>query len=550
MHPVITELLRKRGITEPADIEEYLSPRPKMTFDPYEMKGMNDAVEIISQYLSDGKRICIYGDYDVDGITSVSLLYGFLSELTDNVTYYIPSRFSEGYGLNINAADSIIADGTDLVITVDCGCVSNLEVAHLRKNGVEVIVTDHHNVDERIPDCVVIDAKQDGETYPYRDLCGCGVAFKLAQALSRRREIPRSSYLRHLDIVGIATIADIVPLTGENRTLVKYSFDSIAKGKRPGLAKLIEEISLDRRNLSATNISFGIAPHINATGRMKHANIAVRLLTADSSTDTDEIDSLIEEIKSLNDERKSIQSKIFDDACAYIESMPDIPPFIIYDAGDAHEGVTGIVAGKLKEKYYRPVVVLTNAKNHELYKGTGRSIPGADLHAILSESIDLFTRFGGHAAACGFTLPKKNKQKLIESTDKIMKKLIRENPKIIENQLNYDMELPSEYINLKLAKELTLLEPCGKGNEYPVFLIKNVTLLSKKTIGKNGAYRSFRCVGEDGTAFKAVWFDVDRKIDYYLDEGSIVDLIAELSINKWRGTESAQCTVRQIILHK
>ncbi len=549
MHPVIKELLEKRGITEQKDIEEYLSPRPKMTFDPFELKGMRDAVTIISQYLSDGKRICIYGDYDVDGVTSVSLLYGFLSEITKNITYYIPSRFSEGYGLNIDAADKIIADGVDLVITVDCGCVSKPETTYLRKNGVEVIVTDHHNVDERIPDCVIIDAKQEGETYPYRDLCGCGVAFKLAQALQRTLDLPRSMILRHIDLVGIATIADIVPLTGENRTLVKYSFDSIAKGQRPGLAKLIEGISLDRKKLSAMNISFGIAPHINAAGRMKHANIAVKLLTADDSTDQDEIDSLISEIKSLNAERKKVQASIFDDACAQIESLDEIPPFIIYDAGDAHEGVTGIVAGKLKEKYYRPVIILSNAEDDSLYKGTGRSIPGADIHAILSRSIDLFARFGGHAAACGFSLPKKNKDKLSQSIYAVMEEIAEENPQIFENPIKYDMELSPEFINLKLAKELSIMEPFGQCNEYPIFIIKNVTVSFKKNMGKNGIYRSYGCISENGTSFNAVWFDVDKKIDYDIEKGTVVDLITELNVNSWRGRESVQCNIKQIILH-
>ena len=301
--------------------------------------------------------------------------------------YYIPSRFSEGYGLNNGAADRIFDEGAELIITVDCGCVSAAEVDHIKELGMEVIVTDHHNVDSRKPDCILLDPKQEGDDYPCSWLCGCGVAFKLAQALQRRMGLPKSSVNRLLDLACVATIGDIVPLTGENRTLVKYGFDRIARGEREGLKRLIEGIGLDRYHLSSMNVAFGIVPHLNAAGRMKDASIGVRLLTG---REEDQLNDLVEELKSLNSERKSIQERIFREACDEIRGCMQEDLFPVYDAKDAHEGVTGIVAGKLKETFYRPVIIVTDTEEPGYVKGTGRSVEGLDLHGILSGCADLF----------------------------------------------------------------------------------------------------------------------------------------------------------------
>ena len=267
LHPVLTGILKKRGCQTAEDIEEFLSPIPRKTYDPFAMKGMREAVDLVLQHIEDGKKICIYGDYDADGVTSVSLLYEFLSNLTRNVIYYIPSRFSEGYGLNLSAIDEIHRRGADLIVTVDCGCVSYREVEHIKELGMKAIVTDHHNVDGRSPDCIMLNPKQTDDTYPFSYLCGCGVAFKLTQGLQRTLKLPKNDINCLLDMVCVATIGDIVPLVDENRTLVKYGFDRIARGERPGLKMLIEGIGMDPSKLTSTNVAFGIVPHINAAGR-------------------------------------------------------------------------------------------------------------------------------------------------------------------------------------------------------------------------------------------------------------------------------------------
>ncbi len=544
LHPVLAGILRERGCRTEEDIMEFLSDRPKRTHDPFLMKGMSEAADLVSQYIREGKKICIYGDYDADGITSVSLLYEFLSDLTEQLMYYIPSRFSEGYGLNNGAADRIFDEGAELIITVDCGCVSAAEVDHIKELGMEVIVTDHHNVDSRKPDCILLDPKQEGDDYPCSWLCGCGVAFKLAQALQRRMGLPKSSVNRLLDLACVATIGDIVPLTGENRTLVKYGFDRIARGEREGLKRLIEGIGLDRYHLSSMNVAFGIVPHLNAAGRMKDASIGVRLLTG---REEDQLNDLVEELKSLNSERKSIQERIFREACDEIRGCMQEDLFPVYDAKDAHEGVTGIVAGKLKETFYRPVIIVTDTEEPGYVKGTGRSVEGLDLHGILSGCADLFVKFGGHAGACGFTMKREYLEKLRSFLNRSMRDCLEKNPSLLTKEMAWDAQISSADVTLKFASQIALMEPFGEGNPEPVFLIPDVLIRRIFRMGKEGQYRKFVCEGNDGTIFDAVWFDVDEESERHIKEGHTVSMTAALGINSWRGKKSVQCLIRDIL---
>lgn len=544
LHPVLAGILRERGCETEEDIREFLSDRPKRTYDPFLMKGMDEAVNLLLRYIREKRKICIYGDYDADGVTSVSLLYDFLSGLTEQLMYYIPSRFSEGYGLNNRAADRIFSEGAELIVTVDCGCVSAAEVDHIRELGMEVIVTDHHNVDSRKPDCILLDPKQEGDTYPYSWLCGCGVAFKLAQALQRKLRLPKDSVNRLLDLACVATIGDIVPLTGENRTLVKYGFDRIARGERRGLKQLIEGIGLNRYRLSSMNVAFGIVPHLNAAGRMKDAAIGVRLLTA---RDGDPLDDLVEELKSLNSERKSIQNRIFQEACDEIRSVMPEDLFLIYDAGSAHEGVTGIVAGKLKETFYKPVIIVTDTEETGYVKGTGRSVEGLDLHGILSGCADLFVKFGGHAGACGFTMKREHLEYLRSFLNRSVRSCLEKNPSLLTKETLWDVQISSADVTLDLASQISRMEPFGEGNPEPVFLIPDVLIRRILRIGKEGQYRKFVCEGADGRLFDAVWFDVDEETERYLREGDAVKLVATLEVHLWRGRKSAQCRIRDIL---
>jgi single-stranded-DNA-specific exonuclease len=542
--PAVSNILAKRGITSSEDIAEYMSPKPKLTYDPFLMKGMDAASDMIIEYARSGRKICIYGDYDADGVTSVSLMLTLLKELTDNAEYYIPSRFEEGYGLNRNAIDKMAERGTELVITVDNGCVAFDEIEYIKEKGMAVIVTDHHNVEERSPDCIMLNPKQPDDTYPFKYLCGCGVAFKLAQAVTRKTGISKKILNSLLDITGIATVGDIVPLTDENRTLVKYGMDRIRRNERPGLRSLLEEIKLNPETVSSYNIAFGIVPHINSCGRMKKADIGVELLTGSDRTRLSEITS---EIAGLNTERKNAQDEIYKSAVIRLEEGEKIPDFILYDAGKAHEGVTGIVAGKLKEKYYRPVIIVTDSGDG-IAKGTGRSIPGADLHKMLSKYSSLFLRFGGHAGACGFSMKKEDVDYLRESLNADMAEMLVNEPHLLDYVIIPDAVIDADDVTLELARDIRRMEPFGEGNPRPVFEIKNIFVKSVSSMGKQKQYRKLNCMSDRGRIFEAVCFDSEMEGIDSLYSGVRINVFGEIDENVWNGRSSVQIILKQIIL--
>ncbi|MDD7408994.1 MAG: single-stranded-DNA-specific exonuclease RecJ [Anaerovoracaceae bacterium] len=543
LDPVIKKILIERGIDTPERVAEFFSPVPKSTYDPFLYKNMDAVCDRIIKAAEDKERICVYGDYDADGVTAVTLLMEILGCMTDNLTYYIPSRFEEGYGLNMKAVDRMHKDGVSLVVTVDTGCTARKEAEYIKELGMEIIVTDHHQVDpERMPDCLMIDAKQPGETYPYKDLCGCGVAFKLAQALKARVDIPRNVLNHCLDLTGVATVADVVPLTDENRTLVKYGMDRIRKQERPGMNALLKAASIDPYKLSSYNISFGIAPRINSAGRLETADIGVKLL---SSSEKNRAEKYADKLESLNKERRALQESIYEAAVEYIESnMPD-DPFIVYRAENAHEGVTGIAAGKLKEHYNKPVIIMTPSKEAGFLKGTGRSIEGVDIFSLLNAHVDLFEKFGGHAAACGFTIGEENGRKLRAILNEDMKEILEKKPDLLEKKMRPDAVLRAEEISYELAAQLELMEPFGCGNEKPVFMIEGLSVTRVFSMGSNGQYRKYVCSVQSRN-LDAVVFDTD--IDQYdlVTAGDTLDVIAEISLNRWNGRTSLQLIIKEI----
>ena len=552
--PAILRILKKRGITDPADIEEYMSPTPRRTYDPFLMKGMDEASDMIIEYARGGRRICVYGDYDCDGVTSVSLMMTLLGELAADAWYYIPSRFEEGYGLNKKAIDRIAERGTQLIITVDNGCVAFDEVAYIKEKGMAVIVTDHHNVDTQSPDCIMLDPKQTDDDYPFSFLCGCGVAFKLAQAVTRKTGISRKKLNSLLDIVGIATVGDIVPLIDENRTLVKYGMDRIRRNERPGLSCLLDAAGIKAEAVGSYNIAFGIVPYINSCGRMKRADMGVELLTG---LDIDRNEKLAASMKELNTLRRSTQDEIYNKAVEWLEARAAVPAdngcgensgipyFVLYYAGDAHEGVTGIVAGKIKEKYYRPVVIVTDSGNG-IVKGTGRSVPGIDLHALLGRYSHLFMRFGGHAGACGFSMSSEHVDHLRECLNDDVRKMLDDRPGLLDYVLVPDAVITGDDVTLELARDVRRMEPFGEGNARPVFRIKDITIRNVRKMGAEGQYRKFSCMSEGGRMFDAVCFYGDIE---YLDDvcaGDTVEFMGEIDENVWNGRSSVQVVVREI----
>ncbi len=562
--PAILKILANRGITEPDDINEYMSPIPKRTYDPFLMKGMDEASDMIIEYARGGRRICVYGDYDADGVTSVTLMMTLLGELGADAWYYIPSRFEEGYGLNRGAIDRIAERGTELVITVDNGCVAFDEVAYIKEKGMTVIVTDHHNVEAQSPDCLMLNPKQADDDYPFSFLCGCGVAFKLAQAVTRKTGIDRKKLNSLLDIVGIATVGDIVPLVDENRTLVKYGMDRIRRNERPGLSCLLDAAGIKAEAVGSYNIAFGIVPYINSCGRMKRADMGVELLT---SSDIKKDTELAAAMKELNTLRRSTQDAIYDEAVKWIESQAadgaavasdggscecysgdaadGIPYFILYYAGDAHEGVTGIVAGKIKEKYYRPVVIVTDSGDG-MVKGTGRSVPGIDLHALLSKYSDLFLRFGGHAGACGFSMKAEHIEYLRKGLNEDVRVMLDQKPELLKYVLVPDAVITGDEVTLELARDVRRMEPFGEGNPRPVFMIKDITVKNVRIMGSEGQYRKFSCMSAGGRMFDAVCFDSNVEGLGDVDAGSVVEIAGEIDENVWNGRSSVQVVVRDI----
>lgn len=332
LQPRIYELLHKRGIETEADIEEFLSDKPQKTYDPFLLLNMEAGVDLILSSIEEDEKICIYGDYDADGITSTAVLMEVLSNLTSNLAYYIPSRFEEGYGLNCGALDKIKAAGIDLVITVDCGSVSCAEVEHAKEIGLKILVTDHHTITDKVADCLVINPMQPGCPYPFKHLAGVGVAFKLAQAIAAETGLPKSAVNRTLDLVGVGTIGDIVPLVDENRTLAKYGIRSLNLTQRPGLSKLIEGTSLQRGKIKSENISYVIVPHLNASGRMQDAKIAASLMM---EKDSEKVKEGVETLISCNQQRKKIQSETFEQCCNIVEEKYQTAPFLVIDLEDA-----------------------------------------------------------------------------------------------------------------------------------------------------------------------------------------------------------------------
>lgn len=537
MNGIIESLLKQRGITSPEEIEEFLSDKPRRTYDPFLMKNMREGVDLILSEIRQGRKICIYGDYDGDGVTSLCILHRALSCLTDQLTWYVPSRFTEGYGLNCEALSRLHEDGVGLVITVDCGITSVEEAAHAKSLGMKMLVTDHHSPGEKLPDCLIIDPKQEGETYPFRLLAGCGVAYKLVQALQRScDQIPRSVIAESLDLVGAGTVGDIVSLTDENRTIVKYGLRQINSRRRPALKALIDAISL--KEVTSENISFGIIPHINAAGRMGSAADAVKLFLAeDEETIRQQVDQLI----AYNRERKSVQEDAWK-RCE--EQISGEEQFIILRVEDVHEGIAGIAAGKIKEAHYRPVILATPVGEGRV-KGTGRSIPGVDIHGLLSRHREMFLKFGGHAGACGFTMEEEKFPDLKKALSEDAAELFARSPQLLQPKEEWDQELDPGQATLELCGELEKLQPCGEGNPAPRFLLRNVRIRWPKYMGSDHQHVRFRAEkGENSLA--CILFQRAGELKDLLEGDRPVNLIGSLGKNIWNNNVSVQFTVEEM----
>lgn len=541
--PKIIELLRKRGIDTDEKIEEFLSDKPKETYDPFLLPDMEEGVDLILSACENGEKICIYGDYDADGVTSTVIMTEVLSELTDNIIQYIPSRFDEGYGLNRNAIDVIKKAGADLIVTVDCGSVSVDEVEYAKTIGLDIMITDHHRIEDRRADTILINPARKDSEYPFSYLAGCGVAFKLAQAITDTAGLPKRTLTEMLDLVALGTIGDIVPLVSENRMLVKYGLRAINTSNREALRVLIEKTGLKPGHLSCENVSFVLVPHINAAGRMKSAALALKLFLA---KDRNRMEEFADELVACNAERKRLQNEVYNRACSEADERFGGYNFLLVDLENAHEGVAGIAAGKLKEKYGVPAVIVTD-NGDGIYKGTGRSPEGIDLYSLLKHEEKWFTNFGGHAAACGFTMKKEGLEEVRDDLNRMAGKLRTEQPELFDREPEADIDLLPGEVTVDFASQLELLEPCGRDNERPLISVEGVPYRVSR-MGQDSQFIRFRL--DNGCDCTFLMFrsaeDYGKIVFDAQEKGSTIKVTGSILNHEWNGSISVQMIVEAV----
>ncbi len=542
MHKAINAILKSRGIDEEMR-EEFFSSRPSLAYDPFLLENMQAGVDLLLKAVDDGRRIVIYGDYDVDGITSTSLLMKVISSLTDNVTYYIPSRFHEGYGLHTESIDRIKEDGGELIVTVDCGAVSKEETLYAHSLGIDTLVTDHHNVTETRADGLIINPQLPEDKYPFKGLAGVGVAYKLALALSRKTNVPKDIMAEIVELATIGTIADIMPMLDENRTIVKCGLRSIHLGCRnKGLRRLIDLSGLNYKTLRASDVSFGIAPRINAAGRLGDAKLGVKLFLAE---DDDEIESYCNALIEANKQRRQLQDEAYDRSATTAEEEMKKGDFLVLEVNGAHEGVLGIVAGKLREDLNRPVIIVS--QNDGFYKGTGRSIEKVDLFDMLDKYRDQFISFGGHSAACGFSIDSDKIDKLRAHLNEDIAELYKEDDTIFDKIYRYDAEVATEEFNLQLAEDVQLLEPCGRDNEVPYFMIRGAKPRNWRYLKGGKNYAKFVIEDENRRWIDCLVFHNADEYKDVIEANESVDLIGGIEINCWNDVKKAQMIVQYIL---
>ncbi|MBP3595773.1 MAG: single-stranded-DNA-specific exonuclease RecJ [Clostridia bacterium] len=532
---LLANILVNRNIINDDEIKIFLNPTRNDFHDPYLMPDMDKAVERIIEAIEKQEKTIIYGDYDVDGITSITVLKKFLGERGLNVGYRIPNRLEEGYGLNKKAIKEIADEGYKLIITVDCGISGTEEIAYAYSLGMEVIVTDHHEPLEILPEAVaIIDCKRKDNKYPNKNLAGVGVVFKLTQAISQKLELDEKEYLKYLDIVCIGTISDIVPLTDENRVIAKLGLKLVEKTRNPGLKALLNAIGF--KEVNSNTVSFGIAPRINACGRMGHEEEALKLFLTDNLVEASDITA---SLNKYNRDRQEIEKRIFDEAITEIdEKNLNQNSAIVLGSENWHHGVIGIVASKITDMYFKPSILICFEGNEG--KGSGRSVPGFDLHEALCESSKYLEKYGGHEMAVGLTL---NKDKFEEF--KINFETIAQREKVDEiiSVVEVDKEITSNDINLKTVDDLKLLEPFGEANKMPVFIYKNLRIDSIRALSE-GKHLKLRL--KDGNLLiDAIGFYMGNYVEEFL-LGDKVDVLGVLETNEFRGVKDIQINLKDI----
>ena len=543
---VLARIIRNRDICGSKDVDMYLNGNLNDIHNPHSMKDADKFVDIITKKIEEHKPVRIIGDYDIDGICSIYILFCGLKAAGADVDYVVPHRINDGYGINEHLIDNAINEGIDTIVTCDNGIAAYNQVRYAKDNGITMIVTDHHDVpfeikdDKKVyivpPADAVINPKQADCDYPFKLLCGAGVAYKLISLLYDRLGLDKKELEDYIEFMAIATVGDIVDLIDENRIVVKYGLKHIAHTKNTGLRALIEECQLDINNISSYHIGFVIGPCLNASGRLDTARQAIELMLC---KDNEKAHNMAKELIALNNERKSMTEQETQKAIELVENTGLLKDrvLVIY-LKDCHESIAGIIAGRIKERYYRPTFVITNAEDGA--KGSGRSIEGYNMYEEINKCKNVLTKYGGHPMAAGLSLA-------ISDID-IFRKMLNDNAILTDEDLIpkmwIDVPMPVSYANIRLVNQLKLLEPFGKGNEKPVFADRNLYVKTASVIGKNKNVLRCQLETEDGTYVPAVQFGINN-IDDIPRAGMRISIIYYPDINTFNGIMSLQIIIKE-----
>ena len=546
MSPMAMRLIRSRAGESEAEVRAYLYGTLDDLADARLMKGMTEAVALLLEKIRAGASIRIIGDYDIDGVNATHILVTGLRRVGAQVDTVIPDRLKDGYGINEHLIEQAKEAGIDTIVTCDNGIAAAKEIAYAKELGMTVIVTDHHEIPYREaedstrttilpPADVIVNPKQADCPYPYKKLCGAAVAWRLVEVLYQEAGVPREEFLDLAQFAAVATIGDIMDLTGENRILVKYGLKQLADTTNPGYRALLAVNGLEGKRLTAYHIGFVIGPCINASGRLDTAKRALELLGASSKT---EAEKLAGDLKALNDSRKDLTAKGTTEAIRLIEEtdLGQDKVLVVY-LPDCHESLAGIIAGRIRERYFRPCFVLTDGE--EGVKGSGRSIPGYHMFEEMTKVAELFTKFGGHPMAAGLSIPTENVE--------LLRKRLNENCRLTDAdlipKLSYDAVLPIQYAGEQIIKELELLEPFGKENDKPLFAAANVRVKSARVIGKNRNVLKTVLEDDKGSRLEGISFgDVEADL-HYIESKDTVCLLYYPEINEFQGRRTVQAVI-------
>ena len=517
-----------------SSIEIFLNPTRNDFYDPFLMPDMEIAVNRIIKAIDEKEKVIIYGDYDVDGITSITVLKKFLKDRGLDVDSYIPNRLDEGYGLNKNAIDSIVKQKYSLMITVDCGISGLEEVDYANSLGLDTVITDHHEPAETLPKALaVVDAKRKDNKYPFNQLAGVGVVFKVIQAISKRFNLEEKEYLKYLDLVCVGTISDIVPLVDENRVISKLGLKLVEVTRNIGLKALLK--STGAKTVDSSTISYCVAPRVNACGRLGYEQEALELFLTDNIVKAEEI---ARRLNKYNSERQQKEIKIFNEAIEMIEQGEKNKNCIILGKENWHHGVIGIVSSKVTEMYYKPSILICFEDDEG--KGSGRSIQGFDLHEALGKCQKHIERFGGHSMAIGITIKKSEFDDFKQDVEKYTENT---NIKELIPIIKIDKEITIDDINMETIKELKKLEPYGEANKMPLFIYKNLKIDSIRALSEGKHIKL--TLKDKNVVIDAIGFNMGNLVNEYL-LGDKIDVVGSLEINKFNGKESIQLNLKDI----